>query len=437
MSDGLTLPENRLDTLLRTHPLPTWRRVAWLVMIIVGTLLVWAHFARLDEVSITPGEVIPQGQVKAIQHLEGGIIKQIHVQEGDIVAAGDSLISLDLATSGVNREELQARLDTQILTKARLEAEAAETEPTFPADLAQHWPDQVRTERDAFEARRSELTATLRVLEEQAHQRELEVRELEAQGRATARNLVLAQERFKMSADLLRDGLTPKMEHKQLEAEVKTLEGQSEVVSSSVPRARAAVSEARERIVEARLGFRREAREQLAQAEQNIARLSELLNEATEQRGRAEIKSPIDGIVKNLRFHTIGGVVRPGEAIMEIVPSGENLVVEAKLNPTDRGYVEAGQKAVVKISTYDFARYGGLEGKVIQVAPDSSADENGTPYFRVVVKTDKTYLGNAAGELPITPGMQATVDIHTGEKTVIDYLLKPVLKLRHEAFRER
>jgi len=161
------------------------------------------------------------------------------------------------------------------------------------------------------------------------------------------------------------------------------------------------------------------------------------LSEATEQKIRADVRSPIDGIVKNLRFNTIGGVVQPGEAIMEIVPIGDNLVIEAKLTPTDRGYVAVGQSTTVKISTYDYARYGGLNGRVTMVAPDTSTDEDGAPYFRVLVETDKTYLGQRAGELPIVPGMEATVDIHTGTRTVLDYLLKPVLKMRDEAFRER
>jgi len=204
-----------------------------------------------------------------------------------------------------------------------------------------------------------------------------------------------------------------------------------------VPRARAAVNESKQRMRESKIRFNREAREELGETEQEIARVKELLTLATEQGTRAEIKSPIDGVVKNLRYNTIGGVIRPGEPILEIVPTGENLVIESRLSPIDRGYVNEGQAAMVKISTYDFARYGGLEGTVIQLAPDTTIDENGQPYFRVIVQTDKNYLGAAEGILPIVPGMQATVDIHTGKKTVMDYLIRPVLKLRHEAFRER
>ena len=188
---------------------------------------------------------------------------------------------------------------------------------------------------------------------------------------------------------------------------------------------------------EERLRFQREAEDELGKAEQAIARIGTLFNEATKKDVRSEIKSPIDGVVKNIRFNTLGGVVAPGEPIMEIVPTGGNLVIEAKLSPLDRGYVKVGQPAVVKISSYDFVRYGSLDGYVILVAAGTRQNEQLGPYYRVVVQTEKSYFGEKVGSLPIMPGMEATVDIHTGQKSVMDYLVKPVLKLREEAFRER
>jgi membrane fusion protein, adhesin transport system len=406
-------------------------------MMLLAVFLVWANFARLDEVTVAPGEVVPQGNVKVIQHLEGGIIERIYVTEGAKVQTGDPLVRLDLATGGVNREELQARLDGELLRRARLMAEVENREVKFPALAAGRHGNLAEAEQQAFLARRHDLDSSLGVLREQLRQRELEVQELEARKRAVGRNLALARERLEMSKSLLAEGLTAKMEHLKLRAEVEGLEGERQSLIPAVPRARAAVAEAKQRLLEGETHFRREAQDQLGRAEQAIAQLKELLAEATEQGLRAEIKSPIDGIVKKLRYHTIGGVVSPGEPIMEIVPTGDKLVIEAKLNPTDRGYVNEGQPTLVKVSTYDFARYGGLAGTVVSVAPDSTTDQNGIPYFRVIVQTDKTYLGEEKGKLPITPGMQATADIHTGTKSVMDYLIKPVLKLRDEAFRER
>jgi membrane fusion protein, adhesin transport system len=428
---------SRLDELVVRHPLATWRSVAWPVMSLLAVLLIWAQFAHLDEVAVATGEVVPQGKIKVVQHLEGGIIEHIHVVEGSVVRAGDPLVRLDLATSGVNRKELLARLDGAILRRARLLAESSGAVLALPTDATSRQPNVAEAERQAHAARRRELDSTLGVLKQQAQQRELEVQELEAKKRSASNNLGLARERLRMSASLLQEGLTARMEHLRLQAEVENLEGELQALGPALPRARAAVAEALQRLKEGELRFQRQARDELGETEQTIARVRELLAQATDQGVRAEIRSPIDGIVKKLRYNTIGGVVAPGEAIMDIVPTGDKLVIQAKLSPIDRGYVDSGQPALVKISTYDFVRYGGLSGVVSQVAPDASTDKAGAPYFEVVVETDKAYLGDSAGALPITPGMQATVDIHTGTRSVMDYLIKPVLKLRDEAFRER
>ena len=427
----------RLDALLVSHPLPSWRIFAWPVMTMLVVLFTWAFFAELDEVAVAMGEVVTQGKIKVIQHLEGGIVEELFVVEGDAVKKGDTLLQLDLASTGSNLEELRVRLDSQLLVRARLTAEAEGSKLAFPKDAANRQQTLVSAQRQAFMARKRELDSTMRVMIEQVKQRELEIQELSARQKAAKRNYKLATERLKLSKSLLSEGLTPKIEHLELEAEVESLDGEVRSLEPALPKARAAAEESKQRLKEGEIRFRREAREELGKTEQEIARLNELLARVTEQGSRAEIKSPIDGIVKNLRYNTIGGVIKPGEPILEIVPTGENLVIQSKLNPTDRGYVTEGQRALVKISTYDFARYGGLEGTVILLAPDTTTDENGQPYFRVIVQTDKNYLGEEEGSLPIVPGMQATVDIHTGKKSVMDYLVRPILKLRHEAFRER
>jgi adhesin transport system membrane fusion protein len=428
---------SRLDMLMLQHPLPTWRPLAWATMIALATLVGWSYFARIDQVAVAAAEVIPQGKVKVIQHLEGGIIEAIHVREGDIVRAGAPLVQLDLGTVGVNRDELLARLDGDRLRRARLMAEVGGEELALPPDPAARRPAVALAERNAFTSRLLELATVTTGLNAQIEQKELQVRELEARKRAVTNNLALAVERLKLSGSLLSKGLTARMEHLQLQAEVENLEGEQQTLTTAIPRAGAAVVEAREKLEETKVRFRRQAHEELGTVENSIARLEELLVEATAQGLRAEIRSPIDGVVKNLRYNTIGGVVAAAAPIMEIVPTADRLVIEGKLSPIDRGYVQEGQRAVVKVTAYDFVRFGGLDGTVVLVAPDSSTPQNGAPYFRVIVETDKTYLGDEAGSLPITPGMQATVDIHTDTRTVLNYLLNPVLKLREEAFRER
>jgi len=426
-----------LEQLMLSHKMPTWRLVAWPVMIFVMIMIVWSFFVRLDEVSTAQGEVVPQGKIKVIQHLEGGIVEDLFVSEGDTVRKGQPLLQLDMASSGTNANELQVRLDSEKLVRARLTAEATGNQLEFPEEIARRRPALENAQREAYLARRRELNSTLRVMEEQMRQKELEVEELIARAQAVNQNYRLAKERFKMSASLLAEGLTARMDHLELQSEVEKLKGERKSLKPAMPKAKAAVEEIKRRLEEGEIKFRREAQEQLGKSQQDIARITELLSQANEQGLRTEIKSPIDGVVKNMVNNTIGGVVRAGEPIMEIVPIGENLVIQAKLNPTERGFVNVGQRALVKISAYDFARYGGLEGEVIRVAPDASTDENGAPYFQVIVRTDKNYLGTSEGSLPITPGMQAGVDILTGEKTVMDYIVSPILKLKYEAFRER
>lgn len=437
MSEDRPTGSDKLDALLAENPMPSWRAFAWPVMGLIVAGVIWAFWQKLPEVAVATGEVVPQGKVKTVQHLEGGIVEELFVTEGDAVRAGTPLLLLDLASSGTNMEELQVRLDSELLVRARLIAESTGTEIEFPDGLTLRRPALANAQRQAFEARKRELASTLNIMREQVKQKELETKELDARRKAVARNYKLASERLKMSKSLLTEGLTAKMEHLELEAEVESLEGELRSLQPALPKALAAVEESAQRLREGQVRFRREAQDELGKVEQNIARVNELIVQAEEQGSRAEIKSPIDGVVKNMRFNTIGGVVRPGDPILEIVPTGDNLVIEAKLNPTERGFIKKGDPAKVKISTYDFARYGGLEGIVVRVAPDASLNEDGTPYFSVIVQTDKNYLGNDVNDLPITPGMQATVDIHTGDKTVVDYLVTPILKLRHEAFRER
>jgi adhesin transport system membrane fusion protein len=432
-----TKAEAPLDALLRTRRAPGWRVVAGLIAALLASGIGWSTVAELDEVSVAAGEVVPQSKVKVVQHLEGGIITNIYVQEGAVVKAGEPLLQLDLAQTAMNKEELEVRLDGLLLSKARQEAEATGAELVLPPEIAARRPDLAASEREAFEARREELATQLSVLDQQVRQRQLEIREVEARQSTLSKSESLARQKLAMSAELLRDNLTPKLDHLKLRSELEEIQGEKAVLEQILPRVEAALIEAEQRVAEATLRFRREARDLLSETEISLARTREILRQATDQELRTEIRSPIDGVVKNVRYSTLGGVVKGGEPIMDLVPTGDTLIIEARLNAVDRGYVRVGQDATVKVSTYDFARYGGLEGKVTLVAPDSTQPENAPPYFRVLVETEKDYLGDQPGDFAITPGMQATVDIHTGTRSVLDYLIRPVLKLKHEAFRER
>jgi len=429
----------RLYQLANSYPLPTWRPLARAVITLTALFLAWAMVAQLDEVSIAEGEVVPEGKVKVIQHLEGGVVREIHINEGDEVKEGQPLMQIELPVSSLNHEELQVRLDGYMLQRARLEAELGGTALVFPAEDVKRQPKLVESERRSFEARRQALQATLAVLQQQVQQKGLEVQEYETKQRTLAISLRLTSERFEMSKDLMKSGLASRMDHIQMESQVEDLKGQIESIRASIPRAQAAQQEAKSRMEEELSRFKRTAQGELSEAELNIARTRELLSQANDQQRRAVIASPIDGIVKNMRSNTIGGVIKPGDPIMEIVPLHERLQIDTKLNPMDRGYVQLGQRATVKISAYDYTTYGGLEGTVILVAPDTTVPQtpNAQPYYRVVVQTDKAYIGDESAKRLISSGMQASVEIHTGTRSVMEFLVKPVLKLRHEAFRER
>jgi adhesin transport system membrane fusion protein len=437
MTDATLPTVNPLDKIAARSTWSGTRIIGWIVMAFLASALTWSFFAELDQVSVAQGEVKPQGNVKTIQHLEGGLIQRLYVQEGDVVKTGTPLVQLELAVTAINKDELQVRIDSFVLQRARLQSEAFGKPLQFPDAESRRRPDLVRSEQQTFDARTRELTSVLNGLSEQTRQRELAVAELEATRKAKRADLALSRERLNISEGLLKDSLTPRVDHLRLQSEVERLDGELMTLEQSIPRANAALAEARQKSGEERARFQRRAQEELQQVEVNLARTAELLNEATDQRKRTLITSPIDGVVKNMKFTTIGGVVKAGEPIMEIVPTEERLVIEARLNPQDRGYVEVGQPARVKISTYDFVRYGSLDGKVTLIAADSNVDQKGEMYFRVIVETDKGYLGDDPQTLLITPGMQATVDIHTGRRSVAFYMMKPVLKLKNEAFRER
>ena len=429
---------NRLNYLEKTVQAKGWRYSAVFIICAIAALVGWATFAKLEEVAVANGAVVPQGQIKVIQHLEGGIISEIFVSEGHKVKVGDPLLQLDRGITGSNQNEIQIELDGLILTRARLAAESKSTKLIFPSEEASRRPDLVHAEKQIYEGHKKEHESTIAVLIEQVRQRELDVRQARSQLATTKNGLVLTLEKLAMSEDLLAEGLTPKIEHVRIKQEVEQLQGETEELKSAIARAEASITEAQARLTEEKLGTASRAFEEQSNIERKIASAREKLSRATDQVIRTQISSPIAGIVQSMRHHTIGGIARPGEALMEIVPTQERMMVEAKLNPTDIGYVRVGQESVVKITTYDFARYGGLSGKVVSISPDSHFDSaTGESYFRVIAETDKNYLGSEPGELPIAPGMEATLDIHTGSKTVLEYLLKPVVQVKSEAFRER
>jgi adhesin transport system membrane fusion protein len=426
----------KLDTLLQQAGPPLWRRTDRRLTLLVLGLLAWSFVGQIDQVVTAQGKVIPQDKVKVIQHLEGGIVKRVVARENSPVKAGDLLVELDLATAGINLPEMQARRAAFQFAKARLEAESQGVPPVFPQDLQQQFPAVAEAERSTYLARKEELSGTLEALSGQSSQGQQRVAELRAKLDSLNANLKLAQQELEVSEDLVKDKLVSQLEHFQRKSAVERLRGEVAMTVQAIPGAQAGQDETVGRRREEEARFRRRAADELGELERKLASLQEDLGRATAQEGRTLIRSPIDGFARNVRYQSTGNVVKPGEPIMEIVPAGEELVIEVTLNPADRGYVSVNQPALVKLSAYDYFRHGGLEGKVTAIAADTDAGKNEEPFYRVTISTHKSWLGESPGQLPITPGMVGEVDIKAQSQSIFWLLIQPVLKLKHEAFRE-
>ncbi len=409
---------------------------AWLIMWLLTAVILWAHGAEIERIVVAQGRVAPHGEVKVIQHLEGGIIEAFHVSEGDRVRPGDRLLTLNLGGRGINQAELQVRLDRRRLTRARLEAEASGQPVAFPAEIAERQPVLLASEQAAFAARQLELESALKVLEQQKTQRQRRIAELRAEYQAVQRSLSLDRQELAVQKELHRQKLASELTLIAARRRVEDKLGKVEILASTIATREAEVAEFSARVDETTARFRRQAREEASLNEGEITALEEQLRVADEQRGRSVIRSPIEGEVKNFRYHTVGGVIRSGEAVLEIVPLLERLVIDARLQPADRGFINLGMDADIKVTAYDFVRHGSLPGRVSHIAPDTSFDENTGPYYRVVLTTQRSYLGDDPAVMQITPGMTALAEVKVGTQSVLNALIRPVLKTGAEAFRE-
>jgi adhesin transport system membrane fusion protein len=412
----------------------------WLLVVIVGffvTFIGWAAWASLEEVTRGAGRVVPSRQVQVVQHLEGGIVAEILTREGATVEAGEVLMRIDNLRAASDYREKKARYLAVLAGIARLEAELNEAEPAFPEEVLREAPEIADAERRLFETRAADLANTLAVLESQQEQRRQELDEAKNQIAQLERSLALAREELALTRRLANDRLVARADLLRLERQVNELQGKYDQVRLSIPRLEAALREATERIASARSKVRSDAQRELSVLRGELAGLREIVLAGEDRVRRTEIRSPVRGTVKILHVNTVGGVVQPGANLVEIVPLEDTLLVEANIRPSDIAFVRPGQDARVKITAYDYSIYGSLDGRVEHISADAISNDRGESFFIIRVRTDKNYLGTAEHPLEIIPGMTAEVDILTGRKTVLDYLLKPILKARESALRER
>ena len=407
------------------------------VVLFFVAAIAWAWWAEIDEVTRGQGTVIPSSQVQVIQNLEGGILKKILVKEGDMVEAGQILLRIDDTGFAASLGEQKAAYYNLMGQMARLTAESDGSALEYPPELMAEARQVAVNERSLFNARRADLKSQLGILRQQVDQRKQELTELRGQLKQNRSSLVLLQEELAMTEPLVRNGVVPKINLLRLRRELNDLEGVIQSTLLAVPRAKSAVQEATRRIEERYLNSRSEALRELNTKKAEFAQVEQSILAAKDRVVRTDVRSPVRGIVKQLNIRTIGGVVIPGMNLMEVVPLDDTLLVEARVLPADVAFLKPGQEATVKLTAYDFSIYGGLSARLERISADTIVDERGDSYYQIIVRTDKSELVHRGKVLPIIPGMVASVDILTGRKTVLDYLLKPILKARDRALTER
>jgi len=411
--------------------------ILWASLLFLIVAIVWASFASLDEVARADGRVIPSSQIQIVQNLEGGILSEVMVRPGDSVSAGEILMRMDDTrfASSFNEGQLTARtLQARIV---RLKSEIAGQPFDPPADLVAGHADLIENEQQLYNARQEEFYSSLQILEQQLTQHKQALAELQAEEQKLLRNAELARREFTITEPLVRTGAVSQVELLRLEVAVNESQGRLNVTQLTIPKAQAVVAEAERKIREREQQFARAAQTELNEARTELSRLS-ISNVALEDRfNRTDVKSPVDGTVKQVLVTTEGAVIQPGMDLIEIVPSNDSLLIEAKVRPSDIAFIHPGQHATVKITAYDFAIYGGLDATLELISADTIIDERGEHFFEIRVRTDKNYLGSDENPLPIIPGMIASVDIMTGQKTVMNYLLKPLNRAKAAALSER
>ncbi|MGF6432248.1 HlyD family type I secretion periplasmic adaptor subunit [Bradyrhizobium elkanii] len=413
-SDFTFANDIRSAALLRTPR--TSRMLLWTSCALLATFLIWAHFAVLDEVKRGSGRVVPSRQMQVVQSLEGGIVGDILIREGDIVQQGQSLMRIDDTKFASEFGEIRERRAAMAARVARLDAEArGRTEITFPDEVDKVVPAAVATEASVFKMRGQKVAQDIDVLNQQVTRLTGSLKLLEREQTLTRR--------------LYEQKVVPEIEMLRLDRQATEMKGQ--------------LAEAQSKIANITASFRSQADEDLAKSRADLAVLDENIKSAQDRVRRTDLKAPVHGIVNKLNISTIGAVVQPGANLMDIVPLDDTLLVEGRIRPQDIAFIRPDQDAVVKISAYDSSVYGSLKGKVERISADTIVDdkaektERQETFYRVMVRTDKNHLGSEQHPLPIIPGMVTTVEVLTGEKSVLDYIVKPARLLRDEALRER
>lgn len=411
--------------------------IVWMTFLLLILTIVWMSVSEIEEITRGNGKVIPSSHIQVVQNFEGGILSELHVREGDIVTKGQLLMRLDETRFSAPLRESRLRYLALKAKAARLSALIAGTEIILPEVVQKEAPDIALREIQLYRSRRSELEAKLEILNEQIIQRQQEIAELQEKSRELRRTYKLLQQEIDLTEPLVGQGAVSEVEFLRLQRQASTMQGEIAAVSLSIPRIESKLKEATKVVEEEKLKFSNESKTQLNDVEVELEGLTAAATALEDRLDRTAVRSPVHGTVKQVFVTTVGGAVQPGMDLVEIVPLEDTLLVEAQIKPSDIAFLRDQQKAMVKFTAYDFTIYGGLEARLEHISADSITDAQGNSYYLVQVRTEKNHLDSKNGPLPIIPGMITSVDIVTGKKTILSYLLKPVLRARNLALRER
>jgi adhesin transport system membrane fusion protein len=420
--------------ILRQEPLRA--RVLLRAGILVAVLfIVWAAIAQLDEVTRGDGKVIPSRQIQVLQSIDGGLVSEILVREGEIVQVNQLLVKIDETRFVSSVKENRVQYLGLVAKAARLKATSDGKPFIPPLDVVRDEPELAEQERQLYEAKRSEMEAAISIARQQLIQRQQELGEAQARRAQAGQGYDLTSKELAVTKPLINSGAVSEVELLRLERDVSRYRGERDMASSQINRIQAAINEAQRKIEEVSLTFRNDAGRELSETVSKLNGLAEGSVALSDRVKQSSIRSPVKGTVKRLLVNTVGGVVQPGKDMIEIVPLEDALLLEAKVMPRDIAFLRPGQQAVVKFTAYDFSIYGGLEGTLEHIGADTVMDDKGNAFYIVRVRTNKAGFGDA--NLPIIPGMVAEVDILTGKKSVLSYLMKPVLRAKSVALSER
>nr|WP_321258638.1 HlyD family type I secretion periplasmic adaptor subunit [uncultured Pseudodesulfovibrio sp.] len=417
------------------------RRFAYImstsILLLIIIFVIWAKLAVLDEVTRGFGRVIPSQRIQEIQNLEGGILSELYVHEGQTVDKGDILCRLHNEQAASYYRDAFGKAMEHRAAIARLVAEVEDRDPVFDDELKKEAPQLVNDQLRISRAQQQQLKIELSLLQDQYEQKQQEVSEMAGRKRQLQRSLEVALKQRNIAKPLVEKQIHSELDYLALEQRVVELRGDVEALALGIPRVKRAAKEALGRIEQRKAEFRSQALEEINERRLELNSITENLSSGGDRVTRTDVRSPVKGIVKHIMSNTLGGVIRPGESIMEVVPLDDTLLVEAEIKPSDIAFLHPGQKAQVKITAYDFSIYGGLEGTVENISADTIEDEKGENHYLVKVRTKQNAIVYRGQRLPIIPGMTAGVDVLTGKKSVLDYLLKPILKAKQNALRER